>query len=75
MMFGYRYVMQRSAVEESSIENLINIDSSADWAFPLFSGINGESHSNKVTESKSQTVKFSFEIVLRLLIDRATTHS
>ncbi|WP_261884531.1 DUF3187 family protein [Vibrio pomeroyi] len=35
MMFGYRYVMQRSAVEISIIENIFNMDNSTDVAFQL----------------------------------------
>ncbi|MCG9542911.1 DUF3187 family protein [Vibrio sp. Isolate33] len=35
MMFGYRYVMQRSAIEVSIIENIFNMDNSTDVAFQL----------------------------------------
>ena len=35
MMFGYRYLMQRSAVEVSIIENVFNMDNSTDVAFQL----------------------------------------
>ncbi|WP_192888879.1 DUF3187 family protein [Vibrio bathopelagicus] len=35
MMFGYRYLMQRSAVEISIIENIFNMDNSTDVAFQL----------------------------------------
>ncbi|WP_394142204.1 DUF3187 family protein [Vibrio chagasii] len=35
MMFGYRYVMKRSALEVSIIENIFNMDNSTDVAFQL----------------------------------------
>ena len=35
IMLGYRYLMQRSAIEISIIENIFNMDNSTDVAFQL----------------------------------------